>query len=121
MAALYTQLVTGGWHPSCYRPSDPVVHSDHPLGKACDAPPGSYGTLPTPAQKAAGDALAASLQASATHTGVHYLIWYGRIWNADRAHEGWRPYRGAGVYNTTPTSPDGITGGHYDHVHISVY
>ncbi len=92
-----------------------------PLGKACDAPPGSYGTLPTAAQKAAGDALAASLQATAAHTGVHYLIWYGRIWNADRTHEGWRPYQGAGVYNTTPTSPDGITGGHYDHVHISVY
>jgi len=121
MAALYTQLVTGGWHPSCYRPSDPVAHSDHPLGKACDAPPGSYGTLPTTAQKAAGDALAASLQATAGQTGVHYLIWYGRIWNADRAHEGWRPYQGAGVYNTTPTTPDGITGGHYDHVHISIY
>jgi len=83
--------------------------------------PGSYGTLPTAAQKAAGDALAASLQASAGRTGVHYLIWYGRIWNADRGHEGWRPYRGAGVYNTTPTTPDGITGGHYDHAHISVY
>ena len=121
MAALYTQLVTRGWHPSCYRPSDPVAHSDHPLGRACDAPPGSYGTLPSPAQKAAGDALATSLQATAGRTGVHYLIWYGRIWNADRAHEGWRPYRGAGVYNTTPTTPDGITGGHYDHVHISVY
>jgi len=121
MAALYTELVTAGWHPSCYRPSDPVVHSDHPLGKACDAPPGTYGTLPTPAQKAAGNALAATLQASAARTGVHYLIWYGRIWNTDRAHEGWRPYHGAGVYNTTPTTPDGITGGHYDHVHISVY
>jgi len=121
MAALYTQLVTGGWHPSCYRPNDPVAHSDHPLGKACDAPAGTYGTLPTPAQKAAGDTLAASLQASAARTGVHYLIWYGRIWNTDRAHEGWRPYHGAGVYNTTPTTPDGITGGHYDHVHISVY
>jgi len=121
MAALYTQLVTAGWHPSCYRPSDPVAHSDLPLGKACDAPPGAYGALPTAAQKAAGDALAASIQASATRTGVHYLIWYGRIWNADRTHEGWRPYHGAGVYNTTPTTPEGITGGHYDHVHISVY
>jgi len=28
--------------------------------------------------------------------------------------------RGAGVYNTTPTTPAGITGGHDDHVHISV-
>jgi len=121
MAALYTQLVAQGWHPDCYRPSDPVAHSDHPLGKACDAPPGSYGVLPTAAQKAAGDALAASLQASAARTGVHYLIWYGRIWNTERAREGWRPYQGAGVYNTTPSTPDGITGGHYDHVHISVY
>jgi len=50
---------------------------------------------------------------------VHYLIWYGRIWNADRAHEGWRPYQGAGLYKTTPTTPDGITSGHYEHVHIS--
>ena len=24
-------------------------------------------------------------------------------------------------YNTTPSTPEGITGGHYDHVHISVY
>ncbi len=121
MAALYTQLVAQGWHPDCYRPSDPVAHSDHPLGRACDAPPGSYGTLPTPAQKAAGDALAVSLQASAGRTGVHYLIWYGRIWNTERTREGWRPYTGAGVYNTTPSTPEGITGGHYDHVHISVY
>ncbi len=50
MAALRTELVTGGWHPSCYRPSDPVAHSDHPVGRACDAPPGSYGTLPTATQ-----------------------------------------------------------------------
>jgi len=121
MAALYTQLVAQGWHPDCFRPSDPVAGSDHPLGKACDAPPGSYGVLPTAAQKAAGDALAGSLQASAARTGVHYLIWYGRIWNTERAREGWRPYTGAGVYNTTPSTPEGITGGHYDHVHISVY
>jgi len=53
--------------------------------------------------------------------GVHYLIWYGRIWNTERAREGWRPYRGAGVYNTIPSTPDGVTGGHFDHVHISVH
>ncbi len=53
LAALYTQLVTRGWHPSCYRSSDPVAHSNHPLGKACDAPPAARGTLPTAAQKAA--------------------------------------------------------------------
>jgi len=32
MAALHTELVTGSWHPSCYRPSDPVAHTDHPRG-----------------------------------------------------------------------------------------
>jgi murein DD-endopeptidase len=72
--------------------------------------------LPTPAQKDAGDALAAALQASAAQTGVHYLIWYGQIWSADRAGKGWRPYDGGGVYD-----PGDVTGGHYDHVHISVY
>ena len=121
MLNIYTQLVAQGWHPGCYRDGDPVPGSDHPRGQACDAPPGTYGTLPTPEQEARGDALADSLIASANQTGVHYLIWYGRIWNADRADEGWRPYDGAGVYDTAPTSPSGITGGHYDHVHISVY
>lgn len=122
MAALYRQLVARGWHPGCYRPTDAVPGSDHPLGRACDAPPtGTYGVLPDAAQKAAGDALAAALQASAALTGVHYLIWYGQIWSVDRASEGWRPYNGAGVYTTAATSPGGITGGHFDHVHISVY
>ena len=121
MAALYAQLVGQGWHPGCFRPSDPVAGSDHPLGKACDAPPGAYGVLPSAEQKARGDALAAGLQASAAQTGVNYLIWYGRIWSVPRAAEGWRPYNGAGVYNTSPTTPGGITGGHYDHVHISVF
>ncbi len=68
------------------RAQHPVARSDHPLGKACNALPGTYGTLPTAVRKAVGDALAASLQANAGRTGVHYLIWYGRIWNADRAH-----------------------------------
>lgn len=76
---------------------------------------------PAPASSARGDALAAGLQASAAQTGVNYLIWSGRIWSVDRAAEGWRPYTGAGVYNTTPTTPAGITGGHYDHVDISVF
>jgi len=116
MLNLYTQLVAQGWHPTCWDPHPRNPDSDHPLGRACDAPPGTYGQMPTPEQKPRGDALAASLIASAAQTGVHYLIWYGQIWNADRATEGWRPYNGGGVYH--PTS---ITGGHYDQVHISVY
>ena len=121
MATLYTHLLGQGWRPGCFRPSDPVAGSDHPLGRACDVPPGSYGALPTAEQKARGDALAAQLQASAAQTGLDYLIWSGRIWSTARANEGWRPYNGAGVYSTTPTTTAGITGGHYDHIHISVY
>jgi hypothetical protein len=73
------------------------------------------GVLPTAAQKASGDALAATLQASAAQIGVHYLVWYGCIWSVERAADGWRPYNGGGVYH-----PGDITGGHYDHLHISV-
>jgi len=102
-------------------PSDPVAHSDHPSAGPATPLPGSYGTLPTAARKAAGDALGASLHASSGRTGVHYLIWYGRSGNADRAREGWRPYHGAGVYTSAPSTPAGITGGHCDHVHIWVY
>jgi len=54
MAALYTQLVAQGWHPDCYRPSDPVAGSDHPLGRACDTPPGSYGRCPPPPRRPPG-------------------------------------------------------------------
>jgi len=43
MASVYTQLVAQGWHPGCFRPSDAVPGSDHPLGKACDVPPGTIG------------------------------------------------------------------------------
>lgn len=47
--------------------------------------------------------------------GVEYLIWDGKIWVALRADEGWRPYDGGGMHD--PTDP---TGGHYDHLHITV-
>ncbi len=48
---------------------------------------------------------------------MSYLIWYGRIWSVERADEGWRPYNGAGgIYDETS-----VTGGHYDHVHVSMY
>ncbi len=92
------------WSPLA---GDPVAHSDHPSAGPATPLPGSYGTLPTAAQKAAGDALGASLHASSGRTGVHYLIWYGRIGNADRAREGWRPYHGAGVYTSAPSTPAG--------------
>lgn len=113
--ALATQLQAQGWSLSCWDAHAWNPTSDHPLGQACDVFPGKGGVLPTAEQKARGDVLAATLQASARQTGVAYLIWYGQIWSVERADEGWRPYGGGGVYD-----PGDVTGGHYDHVHISM-
>ena len=115
-ANIATQLKAQGWSLACWDQHAWNPGSDHPLGGACDVFPGRGGVLPTPAQKAAGDALSAALQAGAGQTGLHYLIWYGQIWSVDRPGEGWRPYSGGGIYNRGD-----VTGGHYDHVHISVY
>ncbi len=110
------QLMAQGWHLACWDAHAWNPSSDHPKGKACDAFPGRGGVLPTPEQKAHGDALAASLQASAAETGVKYLIWYGRWWKTGDPADAWNPYNGGGVYD-----PASITGGHYDHVHVSVF
>lgn len=115
-AALATQLKSHGWSLSCWDAHAWNPLSDHPLGRACDVFPGKGGVLPTAAQKATGDALAASLIASAKSTGINYVIWYGQIWSVERANEGWRPYGGGGIYD-----PTAVTGGHYDHVHVSVH
>jgi len=43
---------------------------------------------------------------------LHHLD--AKIWSANRADEGWRAYQ-PGVYDiTTPT------GGHHDHIHVSI-
>jgi hypothetical protein len=112
---LANQLIAGGWRVSCWDAHEWNPDSDHPLGKACDAFPGRGGVLPSAAQRAAGDALATSLQATAGRTGVAYLIWSGRQWSSARATEGWRPYSGGGTYD-----PDSVVGGHFDHIHISM-
>jgi hypothetical protein len=116
MLNIATQLMAQGWTVSCWDEHAWNPRSDHPLGRACDAFPGPGGRMPTAAQKARGDALASSLQASASETGMSYLIWYGRHWSVGRGDEGWRPYKGGGVYD-----PVSVTGGHFDHLHISVY
>lgn len=115
-AALAAQLQSQGWSLSCWDAHAWNPTSDHPRGKACDVFPGTGGQMPNAAEKTAGDALAATLQASASSTGVKYLIWYGQIWDSQRDDTGaWRPYGGGGVYD-----PSDITGGHFDHVHISL-
>ena len=100
----------GCWDPHLWNPT-----SDHPKGRACDFTVGAIGVRPTPAQRVIGWQLAHWLQADAAALGVSYVIWDGHIWSAARSREGWRVYDGGGIYD--PTS---ITGGHHDHVHLSV-
>lgn len=72
-------------------------YRDHPLGLALDF---------MTSDKATGDALASYARSNAGRLGVHYVIWYRRIWNIDRDSEGWRPYSGT-------SNP------HTNHVHVS--
>lgn len=87
--------------------------SDHPKGKACDVFVGGDARR-SAAGRAKGDSIANWTIQTAATTGVRYVIWYGKIWSA-RTGE-WKPYNGGGVYN-----PSDATGGHYDHVHVSLY
>lgn len=99
----------GCWDPHAWNPT-----SDHPKGKACDFAVGNIGTRPTPNDRATGWQLAHWLQAHASALGIQYIIWDGHIWSLARAREGWRRYAGGGIYD-----PRSITGGHFDHVHVS--
>jgi hypothetical protein len=87
--------------------------SDHPRGKACDVMVGADARRSSSVH-ARGDQIANWAVKTAGQTGVHYVIWYGKIWSARRGT--WIPYNGGGVYN-----PTDATGGHYDHVHVSLY
>ncbi|GAA1687099.1 hypothetical protein GCM10009745_34800 [Kribbella yunnanensis] len=87
--------------------------SDHPRGKACDVMVGADARRSAPA-RARGDEIANWTVKTAGQTGVHYVIWYGKIWSARRGT--WIPYNGGGVY-----SPTDATGGHFDHVHVSMW
>ncbi|MCW0214568.1 MAG: hypothetical protein OJJ54_14510 [Pseudonocardia sp.] len=105
------------WSEHAWNPS-----SDHPQGRACDFFPGRYGEFAAGAELDAGWAMANWLRDNAADLDVRYVIWQGRIWyrsgfragSTDR--DGWgRPYDGGGVYD-----PEDATGGHFDHVHVSV-
>ncbi|USX48986.1 peptidase inhibitor family I36 protein [Lentzea sp. HUAS12] len=85
--------------------------SNHNTGNALDCTiSNAIGTYPTESQKAQGWKLAYWLQKYASKLDVRYVIWQGKIWSVARASEGWRTY----------TAGSGVTGGHYDHVHVSV-
>ncbi|MFO6453388.1 MULTISPECIES: M23 family metallopeptidase [unclassified Aeromicrobium] len=100
---------------ACWRPGNPSAN-DHTAGRACDGTFGNaIGTRATGQALDSGWRTTNWLQANAERLGVEYLIWQGRIWSVRRAAEGWRPYDGGGMFD-----PRSVTGGHYDHVHVTV-
>ncbi len=100
---------------ACYSPR-PGSRSEHPLGRACDITFGNaIGAKPDPTQLEAGWTIAHWMKDNAQPLSVEYLIWQGKIWSVTRQSEGWRSYNGGGMHN-----PNDITGGHYDHLHVTV-
>lgn len=87
--------------------------SDHPKGKACDVMVGPDARK-SASQRANGNKIANWSIRTAAQTGVHYVIWYGQIWTAQTGR--WRTYDGGGIYD-----PSDATGGHYNHVHVSLW
>jgi hypothetical protein len=102
----------GCWDEHAWNPS-----SDHPRGRACDLFPAAAGEFPVGTDLTNGWRLASWLRANAAQLRIDYIIWQGRIWSPDAPDDdGWgRPYNGGGVYD-----PTDATGGHYDHVHVSI-
>jgi hypothetical protein len=100
----------GCWDAHAWNP-----RSDHPQGRACDFFPGTAGAFPGGDELAAGWAVANYLRAHAGPLAVAYLIWQGRYWDPSVPDDGgWgRPYTSS-VYDTSD-----VTGGHFDHVHVS--
>ncbi|WP_248580848.1 peptidoglycan DD-metalloendopeptidase family protein [Nocardioides sp. InS609-2] len=88
----------GGYRESAHDPNG------HPSGLAAD-----FMVPLTAAGKQQGNALADYARSHAVQLGIDYIIWYQRIWSADRAGEGWRPMEDRG--NDTEN--------HRDHVHIN--
>jgi hypothetical protein len=103
------------WGFACWDRHEWNPTSDHPRGRACDYSVGRLGAFPDEPEVAAGWLLAEWLRAYSAELQVKYVIFQGRIWQARLAAAGWTPYNGGGVYD-----PTDATGGHYDHVHVSV-
>jgi hypothetical protein len=98
---------------SCWDAHEWNPTSDHPKGKACDLMVGGDARK-SPGQRALGTRIANWSIRTAPQTGVHYVIWYGQIWTARTGR--WSPYNGGGIYD-----PTDATGGHFNHVHVSLY
>jgi hypothetical protein len=108
--AAFSGLPVSCWDAHAWNPT-----SDHPHGKACDFTIGRIGRFPGLDDVRHGWGIAQWFRANASALHLSYVIWQGRIWSVAREDEGWRAYTGGGVYD--PTDP---TGGHYDHIHVSV-
>lgn len=99
---------------SCWDPHLWNLRSDHPRGRACDLMVGVDARRSPPA-RTRGDQIASWTIRTAAQMGVKYVIWYGQIWTARTGQ--WKAYDGGGgIYD-----PSDATGGHYDHVHVSLY
>lgn len=108
-----THLGDWPWGIGCWSPHPWNPTSDHPKGQACDLTVGTHSQMPSESQRQAGWQAATWLIGNADALAISYVIWDGQIWFPG---SGWRPYTGGGVYD--PTNP---TGGHYDHIHVSVH
>lgn len=98
LGPMFAIQTVGGYRESAHDPAG------HPSGRAAD-----FMVPLTAAGKHQGTELAEYARSNAAALGVDYIIWYQRIWSADRAGEGWRPMadRGSDTEN------------HRDHVHIN--
>lgn len=113
----YTAIVNSAlycWDAHTFNPK-----SDHAHGRACDIP--FYGCTFGDAKRSAnpttglqaGNAAANWLTNNAERYGIRYVIWQGKIWYSGT---GWQTYTGAAGSN-----PQLCGGGHYDHIHVSVW
>ncbi|MFI9558426.1 coiled-coil domain-containing protein [Nonomuraea endophytica] len=87
----------------CYRSGG---GGEHPLGRACDFMMSTGGSMPTAANQALGDQIAAWAIKNKNRFGVKYVIWKQRI----NMGSGWRAMSDRGS----------ITENHFDHPHISM-
>ncbi|MEU8265906.1 hypothetical protein AB0B89_01960 [Sphaerisporangium sp. NPDC049002] len=91
----------------CYRAENDG--GEHPLGRACDFMLSSGGAMPSAAEAALGDQVAAWVIKNGRKLGVKYVIYKQRIYNL--GFPGWRAMSNRG----------GVTANHFDHVHVSMY
>lgn len=90
----------------------PDALDDHPSGRAVDIMISSaYEDIRGAAAVTYGSQIAEWIKEHRIQLGVHYIIWRQRIWNVERANEGWRPMADRG----------GDTANHLDHIHVTTY